>query len=230
MSNESNSTEITEVSLESLRLRPGTAFQACLQAKGAPVCEVQLLGIVRGKSVMVGFKVDGGVKTTLVAGKDYLIRGFSGQHDFSFTAQAIQVFKSPVAYAMLAYPGIVEAKMVRKTIRTKVSLRATASLQGKNIPHAVTLMDLSVAGAKMDSQARIGPPGELVSLIFAVEIEKNKVELDLLSTIRYTTKSDSSDGYSIGVEFKDLTRDNQLVLHYLATQESASANNSDVVL
>lgn len=230
MSSNPASAEVSQVSLESLKLRPGTTLQLYQQAQSTPVCEVKLLGVVRGRSVMVGFKGDGGAKNAPVAGKEYVIRGFSGQHDFSFSSQAIQVFTTPVTYAMLAYPGTVGAREVRKMIRTKVSLRATASLHGKNIPHEVTLVDVNVAGAKMATLARIGPPGELVNLAFAVEIDKNKVDMELLSTIRYTTKSDSGgEGYSIGVEFKDLTRDNQLVLHYLASQGHES-ESSDVVL
>lgn len=220
MSIDTNSTELVEVSLESLRLKPGTVMQVRLTPDAAVLCEVQLLGMVRGKSVMAGFKANGNKKSTLIAGKDYFFKGFSGQHDFSFTAQAIQVFTSPVAYAMLAYPATVSTKVVRKTMRTKVSLPGKASLHGKNIPHDVKLLDVSIAGAKIDSQARIGPPGELVNLSFVVDVDKDKVDMELLSTIRYTTKSESGEGYSIGVEFKDLTRNHQLVLHYLASQES----------
>ena len=229
MSNDANVTVTSQVSLESLKLRPGTMMQVRQDVNGAPICEVQLLGVIRGKSVMVGFKADSRSKATLHEGKNYLLRGFSGQEDFSFTAQAQQVFKSPVAYATLVYPAMVDVKVIRKAMRSKVSLRAKASLQGKNIPHEVTLIDVSIAGAKIDSLARIGPPGELINLTFAVEIEKNKVDLDLLSTIRYTTQSERGEGYSIGVEFHELSRDNQLVLHYLATQ-ARDAGNNDIVL
>jgi len=178
---------------------------------------------------MVGFKGESGVKNSIVIGKNYIIQGFSGQHDFSFSSQATQIFKEPVAYAMLVYPDSVAARVVRKAIRTKISLPAIASLHGNDIAHDVTLKNVNMSGAKMDSVSRIGPPGELVNLSFEVDVEKSKVNVALPCSIRYTTKSESGDGYSTGVEFKDITRDNQLVLHYITTQAYESGS-SDVVL
>ncbi len=228
MSDDSTVTEVAEVSFESLKLRPGMHLQIRHAAQKSPHGEVQLIGAVRGQSIMVALKGDNGVKTGLEAGKDYVIRGFSGQHDFSFSSHVTQIFKAPFPYAMLVYPGTVEARVVRKAIRIKTSLPATVSPQGKNMPLPVTLADLSVAGAMLDSSARLGNPGEVVNLSFSVDFENNKIELALAATIRYANQSDSGSGFSIGVEFKDVTQNDKLVLHYVA--QSYATDDSGVVI
>lgn len=220
-----STTEVSQVSFESLKLRPGSSLKIQHTAQGSANGEVQLLAAVKGQNVMVALKSESGVKTGLEAGKDYIIRGFSGQYDFSFSSHVTQIFKAPFPYAMLAYPGTVEARVVRKAVRTKTSLPATASPHGKNMPLAVTLADLSVAGAMLDSSAPLGAPGDLINLACAVDFEKSKIDLALLATIRYVNKSDGGSGYSIGVEFKDVSQNDKLVLHYVAQSYAANENN-----
>lgn len=228
MSDDSTSAEISQISFESLKLRPGATLKIQHTAQGAPQGEVQLLAAIKGQNVMVALKGESGVKTGLEAGKDYIIRGFSGQHDFSFSSHVTQVFKAPFPYAMLAYPSSVEARVVRKTVRTKTSLPAMVSPHGKNMPLAVTLADVSIEGAMLDASARLGAPGEQVDLSFSVDFEKNKIDLALLATIRYVNESDVGGGYSIGVEFKDSSQSDKLVLHYIA-QSYATEGNSAII-
>lgn len=220
MSTDSTASAATPANFESLKLRPGTVLQIQQSAQSIPVCEVKLLAAVVAKGVMVSIKCDSGTRNSLQVGETYLIRGFSGQVDFSFSSQATQVFQEPIPYAMFTYPAAVEAKPVRNAIRTQIALPATTCLQGKNMPMSVTVIDLNMAGAKLYSAARIGPPGEDVNLVFAVDFEQKAIDLALLSTIRYTVKSDSGDGYNIGVEFKDVSQEHKLVLHYVATHRN----------
>lgn len=217
MSNDSTASAASQANFESLKLRPGTVLQIQQSAQSGTLCEVKLLAAVVEKGVMVSIKCESGEKNSLQVGETYIIRGFSGQFDFSFSSQATQVFQEPIPYAMLSYPAVVEAKPVRNAIRTKIALPATTCLQGKNIPMSVTVIDLNMTGAKLYSAARIGPPGEDVNLAFAVDFEQKTIDLALLSTIRYTVKSDNGDGYNIGVEFKDVSQEHKLVLHYMAT-------------
>lgn len=227
MSDDSTLAETSQVSFESLKLRPGSSLQIRHAAQNSPHGEVQLIGAVRGKSVMVALKGESGIKTGLEAGKDYVIHGFSGQHDFSFFAPVTQIFKAPFPYAMLAYPDMVEAKVVRKAVRARTAISATVSPHDKNMPIAVTLADLSVEGAMLNSPASLpGATGELLKLAFAVDFEKNKIDLALLAVIRHVHKSDSGNGYRIGVEFQDLGRNDKLVLHYVAQSYAADETNT----
>ncbi len=222
------SAEVSQVSFESLKLRPGSSLKIQHSALGAPSGEVQLLAAVKGQNVMVALKGESGVKTGLEAGKDYIIRGFSGQHDFSFSSHVTQLFTAPFPYAMLSYPGSVEARIVRKSMRAKTSLPATVSPHGKDLPLNVNVVDLSIGGAMIDAPAPLGNPGETVSLALEVEFEGNKIKLELHAQIRYVNKSDAATAYSIGLEFKDITQNDKLVLHYVA--QAYAINDGNIVV
>jgi c-di-GMP-binding flagellar brake protein YcgR len=224
MSDDATVTEVSEVSFESLKLRPGSSLKIHHSNHGSPNGEVQLLAAVKGQNVMVALKSEGGVQTGLEAGRDYVIRGFSGQYDFSFSSHVTQIFKAPFPYAMLAYPGTVEARTVRKSVRAKTALPATASPHGKDIALAVILADLSASGALLDSSATLGNPGELVKLAFAVDFENNKIDLALLAAIRHVHKSEVGSGYRVGIEFKDVSQNDKLVLHFVAQSYAARDN------
>lgn len=225
MSADSSHAGASQISFETLKLRPGSPLQIQHAKQGTPPGEVQLLAAVKGQNVMVALKGESGVQTGLEAGKDYIIRGFSGQFDFTFSSHVTQVFKAPFPYAMLAYPSSVEARIVRKEVRTKTALPAVASPHDKNMPVTVTLADLSMSGAMIDSPAPLGNAGDRIRLNVAVNFEKNKIELVLAGSIRYVNKSDIGGGFSIGVEFLDLTPNDKLILHYVAkTHSNDSAN------
>lgn len=222
------STEVSQVSFESLKLRPGSSLKIQHSAPGSPSGEVQLLAAVKGQNVMVALKGESGVKTGLEAGKDYIIRGFSGQHDFSFSSHVTQLFTAPFPYAMLTYPGSVQAKVVRKAVRAKTALPGIVSPHGKDLSLNVNVADLSVAGAMLDAPAPLGNPGEIVNLALEVEFEGNKIKLGLSAQIRYVNKSDVASGYSIGIEFKEITQNDKLVLHYVA--QAYAINDGNIVV
>jgi PilZ domain/Flagellar protein YcgR len=220
--------DVSQVSFESLKLRPGSSLQIQHSSPGSANGEVQLLAAIKGQNVMVALKGESGVKTGLEAGKDYLIRGFSGQYDFSFSSHVTQIFKAPFPYAMLAYPGSVEARVVRKAVRAKISLPAVVSSHEKGIPLTVNVADLSIAGAMIDSPAPLGTQGEMVRLAVAVEFEGNQINLVLPAQIRYVNKSDISGGYCTGIEFKDVTQNDKLVLHYVV--QAYAINDGNIVV
>lgn len=228
MSVDSSRAEISQVSFESLRLRPGASLQIQHAKQDTPAGEVQLLAAVKGQNVMVALKGVNGVHTGLEAGKDYVIRGFSGQYDFTFSSHVTQVFKAPFPYAMLTYPSAVDAHNVRKEVRTPTVLPATASPHGTHAPLNVTLADISMAGAMIDSPSPIGTPGDRLKLDFAVNFDNNRIELSLPAHIRYINKSDVGGGFGIGVEFLDISQNDKLALHYLA--QTYASNNANIAL
>jgi len=163
---------------------------------------------------MVTQKTWEGEQAILEVGREYVLSGFSGQYDFSFLSRAIQILAIPFPYATLAYPGSVSARLVRKLARVRTSLPGVASNLGGDMVRNVILADLTVAGALIDAPAPLGLAGDLLHLAFTADLDHYKVDLALLAHIRHVHKS-GFGRYTIGVEFKDLTRDDELVLHYL---------------
>jgi hypothetical protein len=219
MSNIPEVSEVVQVSFKTLRLRPGMFLQAQSMAKGAPRYDAQFLGIIDGKGVMV---VPDGVlslKHGMQAGENFLIRGFTGQYDFSFASTVIRIFDysyrdPPLAYALLSYPETVEARQVRRALRVRASLPVTVSLESGSNPVAATLMDLSVAGALINSPAPIGVAGDQMNLAFSIDFENEKLDLVIPATICRSLRSNSEEGFLTGLLFKNISRNDKLALYY----------------
>lgn len=212
MSNESTLAAVTDVSLKSLKLRPGMSLQVQRAGQDASR-EAQFLAAIDGKGVMVGPHTTAGA-TGMKAGEDYVVRGFTGQYDFSFSGRVIQTFEEPFTYALLAYPSAVKGRLVRRAMRMKTSVPALATPE--NTPAAaVTLIDVSVAGAMIKSPAQLGAVGSSMTLAFSVDVDKTSANVSLAGSICHSNRCDSGEGYNIGLAFKSVAANDKLVLHYL---------------
>ena len=213
MPDDLNSGELLEVSLKTLRLRPGLALKIQSMRAGAPVHEAQFVAAIEGKGVMLTPSGMDSLKTEIVIGEEYSIHGFTGQSDFSFTAPALNVFKAPFAHALFAYPATAKAKKVRKSMRMKTALPATISPRGQNNPLVVSIVDLSVAGAMILSPRSVGVIGSLFDLMFPIKIDDTRSSLSLVTKLCHNTSADN-EGRKIGLSFEDLSLENKLLLNY----------------
>ncbi|MBC7702183.1 PilZ domain-containing protein [Aquabacterium sp.] len=216
MPNDTNQALVTEVGLRSLKLRPGVALQTQGVTPGSPKLEAQFLAAIDGKGVMVGPHVASSGKSPLKAGDEYTVQGFTGQHDFWFKAQVIQTFDVPFVYALLVYPKVVQARLVRRSLRMKTSLPAQVSLAGgSGVIHA-TLIDVSPFGAMVHAPSSIGVIGDLVNLAFGVDFEGDLVSLEIPAKLCHSHQADAGDGVHVGMSFQAVSQRDKLILHYLA--------------
>ena len=162
-----------DVSLKSLKLRAGMFLQAQRMEKNSPTYEAQFLGAVDAKCLFVVPVGTFSIKTGMKANEHFIVRGFTGTHDFQFQAKVIQAFdftfREPAyAYAVLSFPETVQARKVRNSIRIKTSLQATATPRSGAAPLQVTIVDLSVDGALLRSDDEVGAVGDLVNVAFSL--------------------------------------------------------------
>lgn len=213
MSDDSNSDALLEVSLKTLRLRPGLFLKIQRTGAGATVHEAQFVAAIEGKGVMLTPSGMDSLKTEIAIGEEYLIQGFTGQSDFSFTSPALNVFTAPFAHALFAYPATVKAKKVRKTMRMKTALPGTISPRGENNPLQVSIIDLSVDGAMVLSPRSLGVIGSLFELAFPIEVEGERCNLNIVTKLCHNTPGDDGQR-KIGLSFENLSRDHKLLLNY----------------
>lgn len=207
------------VDLKALRVRVGLALQAQSLVNDGTREELQFLAAVGQKGIMVG-PFRSGEQVALKTGSEYRIRGFTGQHDFSFTAKVAQTFDKPFAYALLEYPMVVNARLVRRAMRIKTSIPARMMSKDKHQSQDVTLIDLSPLGTMVHAPATVGAFGDTVHLALHVPFDGELVELTIPSTICHSTRCEGDEGIHVGLAFKPSTRDDKLMLHFLA-QSSA---------
>jgi c-di-GMP-binding flagellar brake protein YcgR len=210
--------EVSRLSLRSLGLKPGMAMQTRRLAEGATKRESQYFGAIEGKGVMVGPLGSEGAKTELVEGEICVVRGFTGQYEYSFLSKVLQTFEKPFAYALLAYPAQVDAKLVRHSMRTKCSWPTTVSLpqtQGEARTVSVELIDLSTSGAMIKAADGLAAMGAIIKLTLSVLVDKAPVDLYMSASVCHNNRATYEEAYFIGLAFKGLTPHDKLVLNYL---------------
>jgi c-di-GMP-binding flagellar brake protein YcgR len=211
---------VTQMPLKDLGLRAGMALQTRRMVEGASKKESQFFGAIEGKGVMVGPQGPDGEKTELKPGEVCIVRGFTGQFEFSFLSKVLDIFEKPFAYALLAYPAAVDARMVRQSMRTKTSWPTTAQAVGKDgaatgQPVQGTLVDISLQGAMISSPAPLAVVGDTIKINIAAVVEDVATNLTLSAAVCHNNKSKTGDNYFVGMAFKNVTHQDKLVLHYL---------------
>ncbi len=214
------SSNVNRLPLRALGLRTGMALQTRRVVEGASKKESQYFGAIEGKGVMVGPMGADGMKTELEEGEICLVRGFTGQYEFSFISKVLQIFQKPFAYALLAYPAQVDATLVRQSMRTKSNWPTTVQVPGKNgdaaaQPMETDLVDISLQGAMIKTDSALATVGDIVTLDIAVTFDNTPVHLKLAAAICHNNRSSNEPVYYIGLAFKNLTQYDKLVLHFV---------------
>ena len=216
--------DVVQMPLKALGVRTGMALQTRRLVEGAAKRESQFFGAIEGKGVMVGPISSDSAQTGLEAGEVCVVRGFTGQYEFSFLSKVLQTFEKPFVYALLAYPAQVDARLVRQSMRVKSSLPTTVRVDNKDdSSHTrtldVSLVDISVAGAMIKADSSLAAIGETLTACITVNFEGTPSQLELQAKVCHNNKSATSEGYFIGLAFINLTQNDKLVLHYV-TQTS----------
>ncbi len=212
--------EVTRLPLRALGLRTGMALQIRRLVEGASKKESQFFGAIEGKGVMVGPASSESEQTGLEPGEVCVVRGFTGQYEYSFLSKVLQTFEKPFAYALLAYPAQVDAKLVRQSMRTKTSWPTRlVSVDGaaQDLPDglSVSLVDISTSGAMIKASSPVAAVGKLVQLEIAVNFEDTPLLLNLTGAVCHSNKASYEDAHFMGLSFKGLSQQDKLVLHYM---------------
>jgi hypothetical protein len=220
------SQEVSRMPLKALGLRTGMALQTRRLVEGASKKESQYFGAIESKGVMVGPLGADGVKTELEEGEICVVRGFTGQFEFSFLSKVLQTFQKPFAYALLAYPAQVDARLVRQSMRTRTSWPTTVQVPAKGEVPATgtleaTLVDLSMQGAMIKTDSPLAAVGDAVKLSIVITFDNAPSQLNVSASICHNNRSPKDPFYYIGLAFANLTQQDKLLLNF-ATQTPQS--------
>jgi c-di-GMP-binding flagellar brake protein YcgR len=214
MTTSTQPSEINRLPLRALGLRTGMALQTRRLVDGASKKESQFFGAIEGKGVMVGPITGDNEPTGLEAGEICVVRGFTGQYEYSFLSKVLQTFVQPFVYALLAYPSQVDVRLVRQSMRTKMSWPTRVQTQDTAID--VMLIDMSTAGAMVKAATGLAAVGAPLKLSMDVQVDNSPMTLQLTASVCHSNKASYEDAFFVGMAFKNLSREDKLVLHYLA--------------
>jgi c-di-GMP-binding flagellar brake protein YcgR len=219
-------TPVSRMPLKAMGLRTGMALQTRRLVEGASKKESQFFGAIESKGVMVGPMGAEGVKTELEEGEICVVRGFTGQYEFSFLSKVLQTFQQPFAYALLAYPAQVDATLVRQSMRTKISWPTTVQVPAKNdapetSPLAATLVDISMQGAMIKTESALATVGDKVNLCIEVNFDNAPTRLPIVASICHNNRSMKDNFFYIGLAFTNLSQHDKLLLNFATQAPSA---------
>jgi hypothetical protein len=224
----STSDTVLRMPLKALALRSGMALQTRRLVEGTSKKEAQFFGAIEGKGIKVGPHSSDATQTGMEAGEVCVVRGFTGQYEFSFVSKVLQTFEKPFAYALLAYPAQVDAKRVRQSLRTKVSWPTTArplssgtnAEPGEAAAQLVDLVDLSTDGAMVRANQALGTVGQHVHLVMDLDVENQTVQLQLRGRICHHNRAPGETVFFVGLAFEATNQNDRLLLNY-AMQNAA---------
>ena len=217
---------VARLSFKALGMRTGMALQTRRLVEGASKKESQFFGAIESKGVMVGPMGPDGVQTELEEGEVCVVRGFTGQYEFSFLSKVLQTFEKPFAYALLAYPSQVDARMVRQSLRTRTSWptqvgSASSDAGSDKALQTVTLLDLSLQGAMVEAPSALGAIGDIIPFTMLAEVDNAPAALAVSARICHNNKAPAANGHFVGLAFKDLKQQDKLLLHFLTQASQA---------
>lgn len=212
--------EVARLPLKALGLRTGMALQTRRLVEGTSKKESQFFGAIEGKGVMVGPLGSDGVETGLTEGEVCVVRGFTGQYEFSFLSKVLQTFEKPFVYALLAYPTQVDARLVRRSMRTKTSWPTTVRVPGATAQPGhpeleVQLVDISTSGAMVKASTALATIGEIIQVSVSLNVNDAPITLSVAGRICHNNKAPVDDAFFVGLSFKNLTQNDTLLLHYM---------------
>lgn len=207
---------VERLPLKSLGLRAGLPIQTRRLVEGANKKESQFIGAIEGKGVMVGPLSDEAWHTGLHEGEVCVVRGFTGRYEFSFLSKVLQTFEQPFVYALLAYPKVVDARLVRHSMRVRAHW--PTQVANPKVPQALqaaNLVDLSVAGAMVKVNTNMGAVGEVLQLHLDAKVESASMHLELEARVCHSQWLRDEECYCVGVAFTQTGTQEKLVLSYL---------------
>lgn len=208
-----NPQDVVKTLLKDLGLRPGIALQVRRLVEGESKKEAQLFGAIENRGIMVGPQGPEGENTGLTEGDVCIVRGFTGQHEFSFVSKVLQTYEKPFVYALLAYPSHVDARQVRQSMRTKTSWPVTVQVGELN--QTGQLLDISLQGAMISTPTQVAAVGKVINLSIHCVVENEPSKLSLKASVCHNNRAPDDLAYFTGMAFHGLSQQDKLVLHYL---------------
>lgn len=219
-----NSPSASLGTLDQIQLHVGDRLQLEMLADGARTQHFTLLiGYVPGHSVLVRTPLVQNIPVPIREGETVLVRSFSGRHACSFESAVTRVCRAPFPYLHLEYPQAIRQMQVRGALRVRVNLAATAlnpEYADSDLPNPITIADLSVSGALLESRTELGETGSKVELAFKFLVQPNNYEVRLTTPAEVqSVRKTANDGTFVhGVRFQHLHTTESLLLQSFIQQ------------
>lgn len=235
MINDQGEQKLQEFEFEAMNLQVGGRLQFLTHRSIKPVQHFStLIGYIKDEYMIVKIPMENGAPISLAEGEKLTIRVFSGMTVCSFSCTVARVFDRPLLYVHITFPTSIQGTSLRAAMRVKVDIPAqiTGSRPGA-APVNCFLVNLSVAGALIESPRKLPADDEMVTLEFNLIAQpgSHTVNVKTRATIKNVNVKPSTDKFEIftyGVQFVDLDPTHYALLQNL-TYEALIADRQKIV-
>lgn len=192
---------------------------------------VRLIGYINNLSLLVTMPREvNGLRLGLLENDNLVVRIFTSQNAFGFSATVSKIIKVPFEYLHLTFPTEVKGVVIRKAprVKTKIICSVAAEQSGAEGLSGM-LVNLSANGALLDSRRAIAKKGETIKLSFRIKLHA----VDALLTVNAIVRAQFSDEIPSherfdsvpphvthhGLEFVDLSPNDSLILQSMIYQQ-----------
>ncbi len=187
---------------------------------------VRLIGYVNNLSLLVTMPREAnGLRFGLLENDNLVVRVFTSQNAFGFSATVSKIIKVPFEYLHLTFPDEVKGVVIRKAprVRTKIICSVTTDASGEQSLSGM-LVNLSANGALLDSRRAVAEKGNTVKLSFRITLHTVDAMLTVDAIVRAQFADETSGNASSGMihhglEFVDLQPNDSLILQSMIYQQ-----------
>ncbi|MCF6281914.1 MAG: flagellar brake protein [Candidatus Polarisedimenticolaceae bacterium] len=180
---------------------------------------VRVIGYLLNESIVTTTPMRAGKVMLIREGMTFTIRLLQGDAVLGFNAKVLHSATKPYPHIHLAYPDDVETKVVRNAQRVnsnlKASVRNTQLMEEEEQYHKVTLVDISLTGARLECRELLGKVGDVLHINAPLRVCESEEFLRTLVNVCSVTPRETEDGervYYYGVAFRMLSRIQKLLL------------------
>ena len=205
------------IALEEARLQIGDLVQLQSQQGNRDVrYSVRLIGMCKGRSVLVSTPMEEGKYLLLREGQSFVLRAFSGKSAYAFPTHIIKSVNTPYPYLHLSYPKQVKSLVVRRGARAEVHLIcAITHCDDTPLQAAGSLLNISIGGGLLAARQQLGETGQKLTVKFKVEVNEIDVLLELNAIIRSLVvepDGETDTPYNHGLQFVDVSPEDSIPL------------------
>ena len=207
---------MNETGFKEINLPVGARLQMTVKTGTTQnVYYTELIGYVDDQFLMVKIPVEQDAMMSLTEGQQLSFRIFSGVDIFTFSCVVKDIVAAPYHYAHLSFPDDVELTPLRRSIRAKTDF----SVQINSVPKPATMVDISVSGAGILAEQKLGEIGQDLLIYFHCPVSLMAQEVPIKTTVKICNiqqqpgkQDDSRPKWLHGVIFHDLSPTNKIIL------------------
>lgn len=204
-----------ELTFESLKLLPGTRFDVKSDKHSYIKGVSEFVGYYNKQTIIISTPISEGVSVACKVGNEIILRFFVNHLNCvcAFRCDIVHVAAVPFSHIYVSVPDTMEIGEVRKSVRANVDLECLVHrLETDKKTEGCKIQNLSVDGAKMESDTMVAKEGDDIVVKIVVNVLDIEKSLKIKAKVR-SVKLESGHRYSYGLQFFEESYGKRLLIY-----------------